>query len=138
MNKIWSLFESYYPNGNFKSLFTKANEEKVKLLQQDTSVAMNMTCHKMLDKSSFVVKKKKKAEVPKANKPSSSGAQQKQLKLTEMAAKKNKVPKASSGLKEPAIVLGSDSSTSAESSDQSSDEDIDEKLRNFIQSGFFL
>ena len=132
MNRVWTLFESYYPSGQFKTQFAKANEEKVKILQQDTGVNMNMPCHKMLEKSSFVVKKKKKVEDSQKEKPSSSKGQAKQLKITDMAKKKKKIPQASSGAAE--ISESSDSSQSG----QSSDENLDEKLKNFIQAGFFV
>ena len=115
--------------------FSKANEEKIKILQQDVSAGMNMTCHKILDKSSFVIKKKKKVEDSKVEKPSSSKGTGKQLKLTEIPAKKKKVPATSSGQKDQ-----SEESMTSESEDSSEeeDEDIDTKLKNFIQAGFFI
>ena len=132
MNRVWALFESYYPSGQFKSQFVKANEEKVKILQQDTGVSMNMTCHKMLEKSSFVVKKRKKGENSQKENPSSSRAQPKQLKITDLAQKKKKAPKVS------ACAAETSDSSSTSQSDQSSDENLDEKLKNFIQAGFFM
>ena len=131
MNKVWNLFESYYPSGQFKTQFAKANEEKVKILQQDTAVGMNMTCHKMLEKSSFVVKKKKKGGNSQNEKPSSSKGQTKQLKITDLAQKKN-VPKASAGQAEVSEL------SESSQSELSSDENLDEKLKNFIQAGFFM
>ena len=137
MIKVWNLFESYYPDGNFKSLFAQANQEKVKVLQQDTSIGMNMTCHKMLEKSSFMVGKKKKSEAKssKSKASSSKSGPEKQVQITEMLPKKKKKaqPTVSSGAKDQPE--SSDWSESESSSD--SDENMDEKLKNFIQAGFF-
>ena len=136
MVKVWNLFESYYPDGNFKDLFAQANQEKVKVLQQDTSIGMNMTCHKMLEKSSFLVGKKKKSD-PKSSKSkasSSKSGQEKQVQITDMLPKKKKAqPTVSSGAKDQSET--SEWSESEASSDP--DENMDEKLKNFIQAGFF-
>ena len=137
MDQVWTLFESYYPNGDFKTLFFKANEEKVKILQQDTSTNMNMTCHKMLDKSSFEIGRKKKKVDGKRQKLAKSvepkPAQSRQAQITDMLPKKKTTqPTVSSGKKEE-----SESSEWSDSGDSSGPEDIDEKLKNFIQAGFF-
>ena len=132
MDRVWKLFDSYYPSGQFKKLFSEANKEKVKVLEQDTSLGLNMTCHKLMDKTSFTIPKKKKKVVETSKTKSSKPSSSKQTKITDMVQKKKDKPGVSAG-----VVEDSASEESASESGETSEEDIDEKLKNFIQAGFY-
>ena len=140
MKNVWSLFEKHFPASDWKDALKVAFQKKIRLLGQDVSMGMNMTRHKILDKTSFVLPKKKKSD-----KKSSGAAKLKQQKITEVvkeAPKKKNQPKISAGPSSPGPSTAaetaekSSSDWSSSSSESMDEEDMDALLREHINNGF--